>query len=154
MSDRLTNDWTDTLDEAFGATGTKGRLGEEFMEKVFESWGWEYKRNQSDFTEQVEGRDIEFKKPGWAKFYSGDVKNNMDIYGNFYVHKDWLFKVKCDRIFHVNPETRWIAWYGVEEMRKFYDQSQTYMKITTKTRPSFVKVTRFNGEKNAENNLG
>jgi hypothetical protein len=149
MSERLTNKWTGTLDEAFGASGTKGRLGEEFMAKVFESWGWEYKRNESDYKSQIEGKDIEFKKPEWAKFYTGDVKNNMDIYGNFYVHKDWLFNVKCDRIFHVNPETGWIAWYGVQEMRDAYDEALPFMKFTTKTRPSFVKVTRYNGDKNA-----
>ena len=154
MSERLTSEWTGTLDEAFGATGTKGRLGEEFMEKVFESWGWEYRRNESDRKSQMEGKDIEFKKPGWANFYSGDVKNNMDIYGNFYVHKDWLFKVSCDRIFHVNPVTGWLAWYSVDDMRKAYDNTQEYMKFTSKTRPSFIKVTRYDGVKNAKDNLG
>ena len=50
---RLTEEWTDTLDEAFGASGTKGRLGEEFMCKVFDKWGWEWKRNESDYQAQI-----------------------------------------------------------------------------------------------------
>ncbi len=139
---RLTDKWTSTLDEAFGATGTKGRLGEEFLLKVFTKWGWETKHHESDYKAQIEGRDIEFRKPSWANFYSCDVKNNMDQYGNFYVHKDWLFKVKCDRIFHVNPNTGWIVWYGVDEMRKIYDNSMEYMKFTAKTRQPFMKVSK------------
>ena len=116
-SDRLTEEWTDTLDEAFGATGTKGRLGEEFMCKVFDKWGWEWKRNESDYQAQIEGKDIEFRKPGWKRAFTGDVKNNMNDRGYYYVHRDWLYKVKCDRIFHVNPDTGWVVWYGVKEMK-------------------------------------
>ena len=141
-SDRQTEEWTDTLDEAFGATGTKGRLGEEFMAKVFDSWGWKWRRNESDYQAQIEGKDIEFCKPGWRNFYSGDVKNNLNEYGTFYVHKDWLFKVKCDRIFHVNPDTGWITYYGVDQMREAYDNTKEYMKFTPKTRLSFMKSTQ------------
>lgn len=139
---RLTEKWTKSLDEAFGETGKKGRLGEEFLLKVFDAWGWETKHYESDYKAQIEGRDIEFRKPSWANFYSCDVKNNMDQYGNFYVHKDWLFKVKCDRIFHVNPETGWLVWYGVDEMREMYDNSMDYMKFTAKTRTPFMSVSK------------
>lgn len=145
MSDRLTPKWTKTLDEAFGETGTKGRLGEEFLLKVFEQWGWDTRHYENDRQAQIEGRDIEFRKPEWANFYSCDVKNNMDNYGNFWVHKDWLYKIKADRIFHVNPNTGWLVWYGVKEMREIYDQSKEWMKFTAKTRAPFMKVTKANG---------
>lgn len=142
---RLTEKWTPTLDEAFGATGTKGRLGEEFLMKVFETWGWETKRYEDDRQKQVDGIDIEFKKPDWYKFYSCDVKNNMDKYGNFYVHKDWLNKIKSHRVFHVNPDTGWLVWYGVDEMREMYDNGLEYMKFTAKTRLPFMKATKVKG---------
>lgn len=142
MGDRLTSRWTETADEAFGPTGTKGREGEEFLAKVFESWGWEYETYPNDRKKQLDGIDIAFKKPGWASFYTGDVKNNMDKYGNFFVHKDWLFKVKCHRIFHVNPDTQWIVWYGVDHMRAAYDNAVDYMRFTTKNRFPFMTATK------------
>lgn len=140
--DRLTTEWTETLDEAFGATGTKGRIGEEFLCKVFEQWGWFYLRHESDYQKQIDGIDIEFKKPSWFGYYTCDVKNNMNEYGTFFVHKDWLFKVKSDRIFHVNPDTGWITWYGVDEMRKVYDTNKDYMVITTRNRYPFMTSTK------------
>ena len=141
-SERLTEEWTETLDEAFGEAGAKGRIGEEFMARVFDKWGWQWRRNESDYQAQIEGKDIEFRNPKWANFYSGDVKNNLNQYGTFYVHKDWLFNVKCDRIFHVNPDTGWITYYGVDDMRNSYDSNLDYMKLTPKTRLPFMKTTK------------
>ena len=115
---RLTNEWTETLDEAFAVTGPKGRKGEEFLMKVFESWGWDTKRNESDYKAQMDGKDIEFRAPSWYNYYSCDVKANLQNSGKFFVYMDWLYKVNCDRIFHVNPETGMIVWYGVKEMRQ------------------------------------
>ena len=66
----------------------------------------------------------------------------MDQYGNFYVHKDWLNKVKCDRIFHVNPDTGWLVYYGVDKMREMYDNSKDYMKFTAKTRAPFMEARK------------
>lgn len=139
MSDRLTPEWTETLDEAFGARGTKGRLGEEFLIKSLKSWGWEVKHFESDRKKQTSGIDVEFKDPKWRDFYSGDAKNNMDEYGCFYVYEDWLFKTKADRIFHVNPVTGWIAWYSVEEMRSYYNKDLEYIRIIPSKSPKFVK---------------
>ena len=144
MSDRLTNKWTGTLDEAFGATGTKGRHGEEFLLKVFASWGWSAIHYEDDYQKQVDGIDIEFRNPNWANYYSCDVKNNMNEYGSFYVYRDWLFKVKSDRIFHVNPNTGWLAWYGVSEMRDVYNRSREYITITPAKSPTFVKRSKAN----------
>lgn len=142
MSTRLTEEWTETLDEAFGETGTKGRLGEEFLCSVFAKWGWEYNHFPDSKEKQLSGIDVEFRKPGWRYFYNGDSKNNLDKYGKFYVHKDWLFKVECDRIFHVNPDTGWITYYGVEEMRQAYDNTKEYMVFNPKTRLPFMKTTK------------
>lgn len=145
MSDRLTSEWTKTAEEAFGATGAKGDLGEKFMMKVFESWGWEAERHEDDRAKQVLGIDITFKKPQWFRSYTCDVKNNMDDYGNFYVHADWLMKetFEADRVFHVNPDTGWFVWYDVKEMRKAYDTTEKYMMFTAKTRLPFMEARKF-----------
>ena len=149
MSDRLTPAWTETLDEAFGVTGTKGRLGEEFLCKVFKSWGWEYTLHPQDKKFQVSGIDITFRNPSWYNSYSCDVKANMDQYGSFFVYKNWLFDPKkiSDRIFHVNPDTGWLCWYGRKEMQDWFDESLEKVKITAKKRPSFITVRKFTDEK-------
>lgn len=143
MSDRLTNKWTDTLDEAFGETGTKGREGEEFLVEVLRSWGWDVEHHSDDRELQVQGIDVSFKSPKWQSSYTGDVKNNMDDFGSFYVYKEWLYKIKCDRVFHVNPKTGWIAYYGVPEMFEFYDDKYDRIKITPSNTPKFVTRRRY-----------
>ena len=159
MTDRLTPQWTETLDEAFGASGTKGRLGEEFLAEVFDSWGWEYTWHQDDRALQVKGIDFTFRKPSWYNSYTCDVKANMDKYGSFYVYKDWLFKGESDRIFHVNPDTGWLCWYDRKEMQKWFrkDLDRAFhrlehtgatlvdyhrTKITAKQRPEFITTRK------------
>jgi len=142
---RKTSEWTETLDEAFGESGTKGRLGEEFLCKVFESWGWEYIWHQDDKKLQMSGIDISFKKPEWRKFYTCDVKNNMDDFGSIYVHENWLFSGKSDRIFHVNPETGWMCWYSREDMQDWYLAENKYIKLVASKRPRFVTSRKYNG---------
>jgi len=121
---RLTGEWTETLEEAYGDRGAYGRAGELFVKKVIESWGWEVKDNESNFKEQVAGIDLWIKKPTWAHFYSIDVKANMGPLGTFYVDTNrngWLFSKKktSDRIWHVNVDTGWMAWYGRREMQHY-----------------------------------
>lgn len=122
MSDRLTDKWTPTLEEAFGETGKRGAEGELWLAKVIgEQWGWEVQTFDDDYKRQVQGHDLAIRKPSWANFYTVDVKNNLDDYGSFCVEtsaKGWLFNPKKtnDRVWHVNPRTGWMAWYGREDM--------------------------------------
>ena len=112
MGDRLTNRWTPTLKEAFGATGDKGLEGELWMMEVFQSdWGWECTHHPDDYELQVAGIDITFRNPEWYNSYTCDIKNNQNEFGTFYVHSDWLMKrtYEPDRVFHVNPDTGWMA---------------------------------------------
>ena len=139
MSERLTPKWTDTLEEAFGASGARGREGELFLKKVIEGWGWEVIDNEEDKELQISGKDLMIKNPKWASFYSVDVKNNLDDRGSFYVdlsEKGWLFNPKktSDRIWHVNPQTGWMCWYGRKEM-------QEYMKKKYGIKEELIKVT-------------
>lgn len=152
MSDRLTPEWTETLDEAFGATGTKGRLGEEFLIESLKTWGWEVNHFESNKKMQTSGIDLEFKDPKWRSFYTGDCKNNMDEFGCFYVYEDWLFKTKADRIFHVNPVTGWIAWYSVEDMRQWYKSDGEYIRIIPSKSPKFIKRRLMSNVSNGEVN--
>lgn len=121
MGDRLTNQWTPTLEEAFGASGTKGREGELFVKEAIESWGWEVRDNEQSYEEQVAGQDLWIRKPTWKYFYSVDVKHNLNQFGGFYVSpKDWMKEdKKNDRFWHVNTETGWMAWYAREDMQKY-----------------------------------
>ena len=152
MNDRLTEKWTDTAEEAFGDTGKKGREGEVFMIDVFKSWGWDVEDHEGERRMQVMGIDLSFRNPKWHNLYTCDVKNNMDEYGCFYVYKEWLNKIQCDRVFHVNPNTGWVAWYGVDEMRAWYNfrvnrfnDDPDCIKLTPRKGPKFIKRSRIRG---------
>ena len=70
MSDRLTNNWTESLEEAFGSTGSKGREGELFALAVWSYWGYKVKDFESQRSTQLSGVDIEIQKPTWKHLYS------------------------------------------------------------------------------------
>ena len=157
-TNRKTKYWTESLDEAFGDSGIKGRLGEEFICRVFDSWGWEYNYHPADKKSQLDGIDIEFRNPKWANFYTADIKANMTEYGAFGVYADWLFKIKTDRVFHCNPNTGWMLWYSVDEMRKFYDDyvselgggelistAKDSIWLSAKNCPNFITRRKMNG---------
>lgn len=155
MSDRLTQKWTQTAEQAFGASGAKGDRGEQFMCEVYGSWGWEFEHHPSSFSHQVGGVDFSFRKPGWANFYTADIKSNLDQYGNFYVETDdsgWLFNPKkvSDRVWHVNPDTGWMAWYGRDEMKQFIEskglRNTGLYKITARDKFDFITKRRHNVE--------
>ena len=133
MGDRLTNRWTPTLKEAFGATGDKGLEGELWMMEVFQSdWGWECTHHPDDYELQVAGIDITFRNPEWYNSYTCDIKNNQNEFGTFYVHSDWLMKrtYEPDRVFHVNPDTGWMAWYPTKDMRKWCNRHPELAQYT------------------------
>jgi hypothetical protein len=150
---RLTNRWTYTSAEAFGRSGVKGDQGEEFLCKVFEAWDWDYEHYSSSRLHQVRGIDVSFRKPGWAKSYTADVKSNLDTYGNFFVEtsdEGWLFNPQktSDRVWHVNPDTGWMAWYGRDEMKEFIDRmgarNTGLYKITARESLDFITRRRYN----------
>jgi len=147
MGDRLTSEWTDTAEEAFGSTGAKGRIGELFMIEVFKKWGWEVSDEEDNKYYQTRGVDLQFRRPCWKKSYSCDVKNNMNEYGSFYVHKDWLLNPRHinDRYFHVNPDTGWVAFYSAADMKTWYRRyhiNEEYVRIDPTTGPAFIKRSK------------
>lgn len=151
MGDRLTDKWTPTLEEAFGETGKRGAEGEVWLAKVIgEQWGWEVETFDDDYKRQVQGHDLAIRKPGWANFYTVDVKNNLGDGGVFYVETSptgWLFNPKKtnDRVWHVNPSSGWMAWYGRQEMIDALLQLKLYNTGLLKINPTdrrFKFITR------------
>lgn len=148
MGQRSTEEWTKTTEEAYGKTGAKGTIGERFVAEVLASWGWDVELHEEDFAKQVSGIDITFRNPKWARPYTADIKANLDEYGSFYVDTSsngWLFKSgkTSDRIWHCNPETGWMAWYGRSEMQVYIQllgkQNTGLYKIANRDKIAFIR---------------
>lgn len=153
MSDRLTPEWTATLDEAFGANGLKGLEGEKFVAKTLTSWGWTVEHHESDKDKQLAGVDISFQNPKWQNAYTADVKANIDQYGTFYVEcteDGWLFNPNktSHRIWHCNPATGWMAWYDRTAMKNHIEsvdlRGSDLYKVTVKASIDFIKRRKAN----------
>jgi len=160
---RLTNEWTPTLEGAFGEVGKIAREAELFVKEAIESWGWEVKDNESDYVDQVAGKDLLIKNPNWSNFYSIDVKNNMNQFGSFFVDtslEGWLFnpKKKSDRIWHVNKDTGWMAWYGRNEMKQYITNNSLInsglYQVSAKTKLPFITRSRYSKDEKTEIHMG
>lgn len=159
MSNRLTSNWTPTSEGAFGASGAKGDRGEYFLCEVFNQWGWEYTAHPSSYNHQLKGVDITFRKPSWNKSYTADIKSNLDAFGTFFVETDdsgWLFNPKktSHRVWHVNPDTGWMAWYDRNDMKDYVQacglRNTGLIKISIKERLDFITRRRHNVQTNIE----
>ena len=145
---RATEEWTEKLEDAFidNTKALKGRAGELLVIEAFTNWGYSVKDNESDMEAQKEGKDILIKKESWSRYYSIDVKANMNKDGVFYVdtsNKGWLFnsQKKSNRICHACVETRWIAWYDRQLMQTYCiqnDDGKDYMMISPKNNLEFI----------------
>lgn len=126
MTERLTNKWTDTLEEAFGTTPEveKGVLAEQ----MYLQWASnvyplvEYFPDDKEM--QVAGIDFYIKKDNWRRKYGVDVKGNMDAKGFFIVdnmENGWLrgSNKKNDRVCHICVESGWAIEYDRKDMMKY-----------------------------------
>lgn len=155
MSNRLTTSWTKTAEGAYGATGARGLVGEEFIAQVIRDAGYDVELYEDDKQMQIAGIDIIVTDPDTGRqMYSADVKANMRTDGSFCVEVDsrgWLFNERktSDRIIHVNPNTRWVAIYERADMQTFVDNTKLFtffdnygkqlVKITPKMGGDFIK---------------
>ena len=98
--------------------------------------------------EEAFGATGTFRNPSWAYSYTADVKTNIRDGGDFFVDTSsdgWLFKSgkTSDRIWHCNPETGWMAYYGRFEMQKFIlslgKQNTGLYKIGKYDKRDFIK---------------
>lgn len=152
MTERLTEVWIETLEEAFGQSGKLGREAELFVMKAVRSWGWKVTDHQDDKILQIAGIDISIQKPTWKNAYSVDVKGNMNHAGTFYVDTDpdgWLYnrRKRSHRVWHANPTTGWMAWYDREQMRVYLKEKGLYntglVAIRASEYPEFVSMSKY-----------
>lgn len=149
MSNRLTNEWTETAEEAFGRTGKKGTVGEEFVCSVFHhNFGWEVLHLPSTKHIQCMGIDIAFRSPNWKNWYTADVKHNIQQGQFFYIEKHkgnkngWLLKAQCDRIIHCSIKHKMLVWYDVKKMQEYCKNRRGLFRMYIEDVPSFVTVKR------------
>jgi hypothetical protein len=114
----------------------KHTAGLQFIAEVFDSFGWEHRPSNTTLF------DVTFQSPKWRSPYTGKIKNNLGDSGVFPVYRDMLVSTSADRVFHVNPATRWVAWYGVQHMLDYYDDTKECMVFGPKNRPSFINVRK------------
>lgn len=129
MSDRLTNQWTGSLEEAFGNTPNvqKGVIAEQMYHQWAQSVYPLVEYFPEDKEMQVAGIDFYIKKDNWRRKYGVDVKGNMDAKGFFMVDDSpngWLRspKKKNDRVCHICVETGWAVEYDRNDMIKYLGQ--------------------------------
>lgn len=133
MGDRITSKWTSNTIEAFGDTPSVrlGRAGEVAVLNEVKSWpGWQALDHEESYDLQLQGIDISVKKDSWSRFYTVDIKTGnsyLDKFGNIKIDvtpDGWLFSKKktSDRIWHVNLDTGWMAWYDRNDMKKFIEE--------------------------------
>lgn len=114
---RLTNEWTDTLEQAYGDRGTQGSLGERWLTSVLRSHNHTVLLFENDYDMQMRGVDL---------LVDGrigiDVKNNLKS-GAFFVEcssTGWLYHPNktSETICHVNPDTGQTVWYNRSDMQE------------------------------------
>ena len=151
MTDRLVQHWTPTLKEAYGQAGEIGREGELLLLEALAKAGFLTIDHESDFALQKAGIDISIKKPSWARYYTVDVKTGhsyIDKYGTLKINlsrddrEGWLYsKTKTsDRIWHVNLETGWSAFYDRKQMIDYIktlplDEGEETIELTISQQP-------------------
>lgn len=161
MSERLTTAWTKTTAEAFGDNPNVqlGREGELAVLKEVSSWvGWQVLDHEEDYSLQLSGVDISVKKESWSRFYTVDVKTGrsyLDEYGTIKIDTKpdgWLFSPKktSDRVWHVNLDTGWMAWYDRKDMIKYINENiqsgQDQFNIAARIKVPCVYRRKLNNE--------
>lgn len=123
MSDRLTPDWTDTSEQAFGEKGAQGDRGELEAITILESLGFEVEHHPSDRHKQEQGHDLVLDNK-----YGVDVKANLHHGKDVCVEWPKLLRSKATFWFHINPKdsTDYIM-YKVADMKKHIGRS--YKKL-------------------------
>lgn len=141
MSERLTEQWTDTAEQAFGESGVKGRVGELlFASIIFSLSGLEVKDFEDQYCKQVAGIDIE------VNGHTIDIKSNLHN-GEFFVERDpkgWLFNTMktSSIIVHFDFDTREIVWYLREVgQRKFRVDNKALTKLCVDTLPPWISTS-------------
>lgn len=117
MSDRITKEWTENSEQAFGSSGRKGDIGEPIAAQIIRGAGFEVKHYPSDEQRQRSGHDLVIVKDDIE--YGVDVKNNLFAADWVYVDKPAIKKSDATFWFHLNDDDHsdWVM-YTVDKMRQ------------------------------------
>ena len=115
MGDRLTSEWTPTLEEAFGLTGEQGERGELLAKRILENCGYSVTHVPSDYTLQTSGIDLIINNK-----FGVDVKANLHSWQRYViVEKNKLLKSSAHFWMHVNLKNpNDYVIYKVEDMKR------------------------------------
>jgi hypothetical protein len=138
MSTRITQEWTNTLIEAYGnsVNAQKGQYGE----RLYYNWAKtvypEVIYHEQDRQKQLAGIDIEIKKPNWSRYYSVDVKTNINTANVFVIdntENGWLRSDSkmSDRICHINQSCNYAVEYDRKEMIVTLDKHKEPKELLT-----------------------
>jgi hypothetical protein len=152
---RLTKDWTDTLEQAYGEIGAKGKQGEDWLKQRLIEKGFEVETHDNDKAAQLAGIDLTATLPSTKQTWTIDVKTNIKDDGTFFIETNsngWLLHPhkKSTYIWHVNPKTGCMVWYNRKLMQNFIlqnrDKNKSLLKCNANTIQSeifFVKTNLF-----------
>lgn len=122
LTARITPQWTETAEQAFGPRGKKGDAGEVFFTRILNAMRINYQRVQSDKDKQTSGIDFEAEMLGPGRYLRLEIKNNLQDDGKFFVY-NWIRKRRTEWVFHVNPDTGHVVYYYAPDMRNCYNDS-------------------------------
>jgi hypothetical protein len=150
-NNRLTRAWTDTLEQAYGEIGAKGKQGEDWLYDQFVKKDFSVIGHDESKEHQLKGIDLTVTSNSTNQTWTIDVKSNIKDDGTFFVETDnkgWLMNPykTSTYIWHVNPKTGWMAWYYRKDMKKHIASSNQTRKLvsfnvnTVTTQLPFVKT--------------
>jgi len=123
--------WYKTAAERHGQAGVKGRSGELIVLDWLKSAFGAIVDHEDDRAAQMRGIDVSYQIPGNDRWYTGDIKSNMNEAGRFFVETrssnsspvadGWLYKSKADRLFHVCLKSRLVCCYSRVKMIKIVE---------------------------------
>lgn len=126
---RITDQWTDTLIEAFGWTEAviRGAKAEQLFLQYAKKAYDEVEFFENDREKQVAGIDFTFRKKTWSRAYSADVKGNLHVDGRFIIDNKqdgWLRDrgKRSDRIVHICVDDGSGVQYDRREMIQLLDR--------------------------------
>lgn len=127
MNNRLTSEWTPTLEEAFGKTGNTGSCGEKVALNILQDEGFSCVYCPDNKSLQISGIDLYIKTEN-GLFLGVDVKANLHTKKS-QVAVEWFKLIKSEATFwmHVNlVDPNDFIIYNAKKMIKYIKENNIY----------------------------
>ena len=125
MSERLTEDWTDDAEGAFGEQGAIGDSGEIIAQRILESCGLNVEHHPSNRKKQLLGHDLTIES------YGVDVKTNLYTGSDICVDADKIWSSKATFWFHLNDTNHEdYVMYKVVNVRNYIKENNISVSKT------------------------